>query len=309
VSGSSRGAGNQQARRSGPKAATLSQEREGFRILPIGTKSARIIFAQALALVACLGFAAEAFAEHARPKAATPSTIRFVPAFEECFGPNSTHGAPLALPSCNAPIQSSSYLTMNTPDRPVPFNTTANGTASMILKTTCLTPGTTTETGQVPTCPDAGDQLDVKITFNSGDVRCVGAGGQGNCTSGAGSLYNGKLLVDMTMRLSDHYNATTGQGCAATTTCSATANFPVWPLGLQCASGNCNYVTSADLIVPGVALEGKRAVIELGAVEVQDAGLNGNLAAAPAPAAGVCPPACQQDDAASLYLSQGLFIP
>jgi hypothetical protein len=50
-------------------------------------------------------------------------------------------------------------------------------------------------------------------------------------------------------------------------------------------------------------------VIEMGAVEVQDAGLNGNLTPAPAPASSSCPPACQQDDAASLYLTQGILVP
>jgi hypothetical protein len=266
-----------------------------------------------LTVIAFLGAATEAFAVHARPKAGSPITIKLVPAFEECFGANMVHGAPLSVPSCNPPLQSSSYLTMNAPDRPAPFTSPANGTATLTMKVSCLTPGTTTETGEAPACPATGDQIDVKMSFSAGDIRCVGVAGQGSCTSGAGSLYNGKLLLDIVLRITDHYNGIVpnpaGADCSDTTSCPATTNFPVWPIGVQCTSGSCNYVTSVDLAVPGAVPEAKRMVIEMGAVEVQDAGLNGNLTPAPAPASGACPPACQQDDAASLYLTQGINVP
>lgn len=264
-------------------------------------------------VVACLGFTAEAVAEHARPKAATPAIVRFVPAFEECFGSDMFHGAPLAIPSCSAPIQST-YLTLVAPERVPPFQATANGTAALTLKTGCLTPGMTTDTGEASPCPAAGDQIDIKMSFNATDVRCVGVAGQGNCAGGAASLYNGKLLIDLPIRITDHYNAIvpnpTGTDCSDTSTCAATADFPVIPVGLQCASGSCNYVTSVDVSVPGATVEGKRAVYGLGAIEVQDAGLNGNLAAAPSPSSGVCPPACQADgDSNTVFLTQGFFVP
>jgi hypothetical protein len=268
-----------------------------------------------LAAIVLLGVAASALASHARPQSATPLTVKFVPAFEECFGANTVHGAPLSVPSCNPPIQSSAYLTMNAPDRVSPFNTPVLSKAAMIFTVTCLTPGTTTPTGQSPACPNAGDQEDIKIDFSANDIRCVGAGGQGNCTAGAGSLYNGKLLVDISMRYTDHNNTAPG-ACTdgVSPTCPATADIAgtpqAWPLGIQCASGNCNYVSSVDLTVPGATLEGKRAVIELGDVQIQDAGLNGNLAAASTlGASGVCPPSCQQDDAATQFLRQGFTAP
>lgn len=267
-----------------------------------------------LAAIVFFGIVAEALASHARPQSATPSSIKLVPAFEECFGANSTHSTPLNIASCNPPIQSSAYLTMNAPDRVAPFNTTANAQAAMVFSLACLNPGTTTPTGQTPPCSNAGDQEDIKIDFTAKDIRCVGAGGQGNCTSGGGSLYNGKLLVDISMRYTDHYNHTTGQACDATTTCPGTADIAgtpeAWPMGIQCSAGNCNYTTSVDLTVPGATLEVKRAVIELGDIQVQDAGLNGNLApASTLGASGVCPPSCQQDDAYSQFLHQGLLTP
>ena len=206
---------------------------------------------------------------------------------------------------------------MNAPDRSAPFNTAADGSGLVTLATTCLVPGTTTQitgAGATPPCSDAGDQEDVKVTATMSGIRCVGVGGQGNCAGGGGTLYNGKLLIDMPMRLTDHHNQIVpnpaGADCSDTISCTATTDLTNWPIGLQCASGNCNYTTSVDLTVPGALLESKRAVVQLGEVQVQDAGLNGQLAAAPSPAAGACPPACQADgDANTVYLTQGFFAP
>jgi hypothetical protein len=273
----------------------------------------RVVVLLAAAIAVCLAGATAALASHPRPKSGSPITVKMVPAYEECLGTaTTTHGAPLALPSCDPPIQSSTYLTLNAPDRAAPFNTAANGTGSVNLKVTCLSSSPPpVENGDTPPCnANAGDQEDVKITITTGDIRCVGVGGQQNCAGGAGTLYNGKILVDMPMRITDHYNATTGQGCAGTTTCVATVTTatPV-PIGSQCASGNCSLTTSTDASVPGFAQELKRAVVELGDVQIQDAGLNGNLVGAPAPSTGTCPPACAQDDAATVFMTQGLFAP
>jgi hypothetical protein len=213
-------------------------------------------------------------------------------------------------------IQSSTYLTMNAPDRSAPYNTAANGSGLITFATSCLNPGTTTQVtsaNTTPPCNDAGDQEDVKVTVTMGDIRCVGVGGQGNCAA-AGGVYSGKLLLDLPMRVTDHRNQIvpnpTGADCSDTISCTATTDFITLPIGLQCVSGTCNYTTSADLTVPGLVQELKRTVVQLGAVEVQDAGLNGNLAAAPSPFAGACPPACQADsDANTTFLTQGLFVP
>ena len=51
-----------------------------------------------------------------RPKGATPSRVSLVPAFRQCTSPNRTHGAPLASQSCAPPVQSSSFLTIGSPD-------------------------------------------------------------------------------------------------------------------------------------------------------------------------------------------------
>jgi hypothetical protein len=296
--------------------------REGF-CLPIRRNLARVIAALALA-VGCFVVAPSALALHARPNSATPTSFRMVPAFEECFGSTtSTHGSPLTLPSCNPVIQSSSYLTMNANERMAPYLGPANGNALVILKTTCVSSiSPPVENGDTPPCnANVGDQQDVKITLAVNDVRCVGnpgppaqslcAGGAGS--AGAGTQYSGKVLVDIPMRITDHFNALSPNPapteCSDTTTCTATAADTVLSIGSQCTNGGCSYTTSADAVIPGLVREKDRAVVELGQVQFQDAGADGDLAAAQAPASGVCPPACEQDDLATVFLTQGIFAP
>lgn len=269
----------------------------------------------AVATVGLLVAASSAFGAHARPKAASPLTFKLVPAFNQCLGsspPGMTHGAPLALPSCSPPVQTSAYLTLQAPDRAAPFTGPADGTGTIILKVTCHTPGTTTEVGTSPCTAPAtpGEEIDVRVSTTSTGVRCVGAAGQMHGPHGgpsaacpANTLYNGMVLGQATIRVSDHYN-----GAPGFTSPGTMIDLP-FSVGAQCSAGACNYTTSSDLVVTDVAKEGKRAVVGLGQLTVQDAGLNGDLVAAPAPTTGICPPACAQDDAAAVAFTQGLFIP
>ena len=85
-----------------------------------------------LALAAgLLAVAQVATASHVRPKGATPLKASFVPAYTECTAANNTHGAPLAHPSCSPPVQSSSYLTVGTPDA---NGATANSLGFILLR-------------------------------------------------------------------------------------------------------------------------------------------------------------------------------
>ena len=61
-------------------------------------------------------YSASVSGAYARPKGATPMRVPLVPAFERCTAPNRQHGAPLAFGSCAPPLQSSSALTVGTPD-------------------------------------------------------------------------------------------------------------------------------------------------------------------------------------------------
>jgi hypothetical protein len=243
---------------------------------------------------------------YARPKAATPVTVKLVPAFDQCLGaspPGMTHGAPLALPSCSPPTGSSSFLTFNAPDRTAPFNTPANGTGTVTLKVTCVSnTNPVVENGDSPPCnANAGDQVDVKVTTALADVRCVGAGGQLNCAGGAGSVYNGEAFLQASLRMTDRLNGPTQNPGTVTDT--------ALNVGFTCSSGACSSTTTADAIFPNLAKEVRRAVWGLAQIQVFDGGLDGDLVPAGAPSSGVCPPACQGNGGETVFMRQGLLIP
>ena len=70
----------------------------------------------AVGVMGLMVMAQMASATHPRPKGATPLRVSIVPAFKQCTAPNRTHGAPLAFPSCNPPVQTSNFLTVGSPD-------------------------------------------------------------------------------------------------------------------------------------------------------------------------------------------------
>jgi hypothetical protein len=229
---------------------------------------------------------------YARPRSATPLNIRLVPSFLECTSPNGSHGAPLASGSCSA-AQSSVFLTLNSPDRTPPYNTAAAATASMTMRLYC------TDASPPPCTVLAGDQQDVAIELKTTDTRCVAA--TGGCTV-AGGTYSGKLLVTTSSRITDRLNG------AAQQSPGTVADYP-FTFGAQCVSGDCNLSSSFDAVIPGLVREQKRAVWELGEIEVLDGGSDGELIAAPSPASGVCPPACARNGDETVFLRQGLLAP
>jgi len=184
---------------------------------------------------------------------------------------------------------------MNAPDRPSPFNTAPDGTTSVTLKATCLVPGTTAEYGESPPCPLVGDQADVKITSTFDGVRCATAGG--GCAA-PGDTYAGKLLAVMDVRITDTFNGT-GQNEAGTA-----SDYPLsW--GAQCTAGSCAVTTSADALLPSVVQEQKRAIWQLGEMQVFDGGPDGDLDTV----WGSCPPACVGNGGEEVFLQQGFYTP
>ena len=134
------------------------------------TRPSRIPLTLALCAATAMAMPAVAGAIHPRPKGATPVRVPLVPAYTACATPNRQHGPPLAFPSCNPPAQTSSFLTVGTPD--------ANGAAAnsvgsftvMVIPPTC--------------CPPQ----DVAVTTSITDVRCKAgttACGNANTTGGA----------------------------------------------------------------------------------------------------------------------------
>jgi hypothetical protein len=215
------------------------------------------------------------YASHVRPKGATPLRVPLVPAFAACTTPNRTHGAPLAFPSCNPPVQASNFLTIGSPDA---NGAGANSTAFILLKVDSVPPE------------------DVLITSTGTDIRCLPATAAAVCNSanaGDGPDYSGQVQGNATIRISDHYNGA-GLNEAATV-----VDIP-FPVNGTCANtvsttvgGTCTTNTTANAVVPGSVKDNQRGVVEIGQLSINDGGADGQVSTADNTVFGV----------------QGIFIP
>jgi hypothetical protein len=183
---------------------------------------------------------------YVRPKGATPFRVPLVPAFAQCTSPNRTHGASLSFPSCAPPAQSSTTLTVGTPD--------ANGQGA-------------TSTGSVLYRVVPGDvRVDASIT----DVRM-----KGTLTD-----YAGELQVDQQVQITDGFN---GPGQDEPGTVQATPfnlTVPCAATASATTGGSCALSSTFDAIVPGSVAGGGRAIWELGQVQVLDGGVDGLVSTA-----------------------------
>jgi hypothetical protein len=183
-------------------------------------------------------YAAQMLTGYARPKGASPLRVALVPAYDPCTAPNREHGPPLAFGSCAPPQQSSSALTVGTPD--------ANGQSATSVGALRL--------ATLPGDPGAvGDGADVSVSVSINDVREQ---------AGLGD-YTGELTATLSVRLTDRDGPAT------------TADFP-FQVAVPCAAtstadgGICSTATTFDAVVPGAVAEGARAIWQLDTVEVLD---------------------------------------
>lgn len=202
-------------------------------------------------------------------------------AYNQCTAPNSTHGPPLAFPSCDPPMQSSSAIVVGTPDA---NGAVANSVGSVRFGVIVGTPG------------PPGDS-DVEITIEVTDVFCQP--GTTACSSGVGLPdYTGELELLGMARLTDHFSAVApGGGTDPATvidvphllivnlTCVATPASP--------AGSTCQTTTTTNAIIPASIKDGKRMLIEMCCLEVRDGGDDGVVGTSPN----------------TLFLTQGLFVP
>lgn len=216
-------------------------------------------------LVAMSMAVSPAIATHDHPGNASPIHVEFVPNFRQTIstsqctargGLNSSHGPPLAFNSCNPPAF--------VPGTQARTGVQGTGTADITV-----VPGDTD--------PTNGDQADVTLVGSSTDVR------QGSAT---GPDYNPNptghdLTALAKIRISDHFNNTTGQPCNATTSCPATVIDTDFPVNVSCTvtadpsiGSTCNVNTSADQTVPDVTKENKQAVVQIFRVRIKDSGTN-----------------------------------
>jgi len=223
--------------------------------------------ALALGVLGMMVTAQMASATHPRPKGATPLRVSTVVAYNQCTAPNRTHGPPLAFPSCNPPVQTSANVTVGSPDA----NAAAANSVGSIRLDVCNAAG--------PTCAGIGAFPDVKIIASISDARCkagVLACGAANAADGAD--YTGELQGNASLRITDHWNAVAAGGGPDAAT---VVDIP-FPVPMTCAGtastaegGLCTAATSANAVVPGAVIVGKRANIEVGQVTVTDGGPDG----------------------------------
>jgi hypothetical protein len=180
------------------------------------------------------------------------------------------HGPPLAFPSCASLGQTSAKLTVGTPDA---NHAPANSVASLRLDVLVGAPGT----------PE--DEGDVRVGLSVSDVYEQGVPLRD---------YEGELDVAVALRITDRDNP------AGTTSVGATVADTELSFAAQCtptrgppAGATCAAATTLDAIVPGIIKERRRAIWELGQVEVRDGGADDLAATAPN----------------SRFLVQGLFVP
>jgi hypothetical protein len=255
----------------------------GVFIMTIRKKMA-LPAAAALLVLGLMVIAQSATATHVRPKAATPFYASTVPAYQPCTTPNRTHAAPLTYGSCNPPVQSSTSLTVGTPDA----NSAVANSVGFIR--------------MVVTNGPLANDADVAIVSQITDVRCKA--GVTACNPTANSLdgpdYSGGLQATASWNITDHNNAA---GCPASCgpyTDAATGTWPSFPVVMACAPNSdatigaqCNVSTTANSISSGAIVENKRAVVEVSQLQVFDGGTDGNVASAPN----------------TLFETQGIFIP
>ena len=224
----------------------------------------------ALALV-CLLAAASAQASHPRPKVATPMYLSLVPAYAACAAPNGTHGPPLAFASCKSPAQTSAQATVGTPDA---FGGAANATDYLRLSYTVG-------------LPTAQGDADILVVVALNDVRCVPTGARCGTANAAGPAdYSGDVRFAITVRITDHWNATApGGGTDAATVRdyaikynNTTDGIPgsCVQTGSTSTGSTCSSNTSLNAVIPGSVKDAKRAIWELDAARIFDGGADGD---------------------------------
>ena len=110
------------------------------------------------AFVLALASLPAAQATYPRPRSAPAVKVSLVPAFNACSSPNRQHGPPLDDGSCSPPAQSSTAVTIGTPE-----NNMAGDNSEGNIKWT-VSAGT----------PGLPEDSDVLLSGSISDVRCIG---------------------------------------------------------------------------------------------------------------------------------------
>jgi hypothetical protein len=225
-----------------------------------------------LVFLAAMLLAGAAFANHVRPRGATPLRVSLVPAQQRCTEPNGVHEPPLDhVRSCLPPKQSSSAATVGTPD--------ANGFGAQSVAFVRI------DVKDIQT-PAEDDHVQVAITdvreladptkdYNPNptgpDMTLVARIPGPPATTPSGDM----------LRLTDHRNIGPGPVGGAGTTVDF--NFPI-PVDCNFTppdvGSTCAVTTTFNAILPGFVKydpanpNRNRQTIEVGQIQVYDSGLD-----------------------------------
>lgn len=194
-----------------------------------------------------------------RPKGASPLRAALVPAFNQCTTANTVHGAPLAFPSCNPPTQSSSIATVGTPDANA---SQANFSGNVKFVTL---------------------SSDVSVSVSLTDIR----------NNPSLTDYTGPLQLRTSVQITDQSNAQEAPSPGTVQSFNYTAPVTCTSTVSTTIGSNCTLSTTVNALVPGTVVSGRRAIWELGQIQIWDPGPDGTFGDA--------------DDAQ--FLRQGIFVP
>jgi hypothetical protein len=235
------------------------------------------LWALALAGLGILLTASPAGATHPRPQGASPLRVPLVPAFQPCTSANRAHGAPLSFPSCAPPVQTSSFLTVGTPDA---NGAPANSVGSIVIRV------------------KATDPADVLTTLTVSDVRCrpaTDASVCGTANTRDGPDYSGEIQGNATIRISDHYNGPSLTEAATVQDIPFPINAPCVNTADTSTGGTCSVTGCATCFGPPRGdIGGQRTVVGITQFEVSDGGPDGTVST---------------QAGATVFLRQGVFVP
>jgi hypothetical protein len=109
------------------------------------------------------------------------------------------------------------------------------------------------------------------------------------CKQVALTPYSGQLSADVGLRITDRNNTPSPGDPGA-----ATVQDGSFPVTATCAGGSCSVATTANALMPGSVLEGKRAIWQLGQIKVYDGGADG---------------VASTTGDNTLFMDQGVFVP
>ena len=213
-----------------------------------------------------------------RPKGATPVYAALVVAYQPCGTTNRVHAPPLSFASCAAPVQTSPFLTVGTPDS---NGAVANSVGSVRLKAIVGVPG-------------PPDDSDLQISASVTDVRCrAGATPCGPANAVAGADFTGQLTARALARITDQRNGGSGTESATGQDTQLAFTVPCTSTASTAQGATCSVATSLNAQLPGAVVDGTRAIFALDTIEVLDGGPDGVASTA----------------GNSVFMRQGLFVP